>query len=318
MSQNGLKKPMESFTDSEKELIQFMDSVSKLNPENWEKEVSHISDSVYESQIQMDVQISAIDFEKLRGQAVTSRLDINLFKRLFPEEIIDSTYIDNDSLPITIYHFSENKFDLFVIQIFKVGWDANVYFFNKNRIVAKHHIFHRYGLEIASFQVSMNETIIYYEQNFASGSDIFWSNYNFFKFSNNSLIQVLNELSDVHQRNYFERKSFQLSTEIVSVNPLIIKMYYDQFFMDSIGEPITIIKDSEKVVYNWNDSSKQFVPDFSNSKLSKHKILSYYLDNTELLFINTHYDLLKGIINGKNKIKRKLVFEYLKEVKNNL
>ena len=90
--------------------------------------------------------------------------------------------------------------------------------------------------------------------------------------------------------------------------------------MDSVGNYIGIIKDSEKVIYNWNDSSKQFVPDFSNSKLSKYKILSYYLDDTELLltelmFINTHYDLLVRIINGKNKIKRKLVFDYLNEVK---
>ena len=130
----------------------------------------------------------------------------------------------------------------------------------------------------------------------------------------------MNEVSDVHGTNYFGNKSFRFLTEIVSINPLEFKVCYEQFFMDSVGNYIGIIKDSEKVIYNWNDSSKQFVPDFSNSKLSKYKILSYYLDDTELLltelmFINTHYDLLVRIINGKNKIKRKLVFDYLNEVK---
>ena len=317
ISQNNSKL---SFSNEELALVQFMDSIGKLNPEIWEEKVSHNSDSVYESQIQMDVLISDLDFEKLKVQSEASRMDLNLFKRIFPDEIIDSMYLESDSLPIFFFPFTRNKFDFFAIQIFKVGWDAEVYFFNKNKIVAKHHISHRYGLEIASFQDENGETVVYYEQNFGSGTGIFWNNFNFFKYSNNSLIPVLNEVSDVHEINYFESKSFQFLTEIVSINPLVFKMSYEQYFMDSIGKPITIIKDSEKVVYNWNDSSKQFVPDFSNSKLSKYKILSYYLDDTELLltelmFINTHYDLLVRIINGKNKIKRKLVFDYLNEVK---
>jgi len=92
--------------------------------------------------------------------------------------------------------------------------------------------------------------------------------------------------------------------------------YYNEFPDRTEGEPIQILEDSTEITYNWDNRQNQFIADFTNSKLNRYKILSYYLVDNELLFINAHYKLLKELIAKKNQVKRQSTLDYLNEVKN--
>jgi len=79
-----------------------------------------------------------------------------------------------------------------------------------------------------------------------------------------------------------------------------------------LGPPI--INDSTFVQYNWNEQTKTLQGQYKDSKISKPQILSYYLEDNELLFVNAYYKSLKLAL--VDKTKRKSVLNYLKEIKN--
>ena len=161
------------------------------------------------------------------------------------------------------------------------------------------------------------EVVIYYKRNFDSGSGIWWFNYCFYKYDNETLIPVLDEVQESNCQYPWGFRIFNLKTSIQQTNPLIIKMnYYDQIF-DKLEGGIYIIKDSTQVTYNWDADSKKYIPDFSKSKLDRNKILSYYVrDDIDLLFILSHYDLIKAILHGKEESKKGLILDYLNQLKN--
>jgi hypothetical protein len=104
---------------------------------------------------------------------------------------------------------------------------------------------------------------------------------------------------------------------MVKHNPLTIKMVFCLEFPDTLNDqPVTILEDSTLIVYNWNKMTKEYIADFSKTKLNKFKIISYYLVHNELCFINAYYELLINLIYGKDKLKKEITFNYLNEVKN--
>lgn len=311
---------------SEKELIQFLDSVSKLDPNIWTNEVSYYPDSVFKNQKSLNVQLSKKDYETLKSGCKKKILPLDFVQRIFPDFKLDTSIfkeeIIKEKLPIEFYSFDgkESGYKNFaIVPGYDMGlsWECLVYFFDKRMLVGEHKVYHRYGFELEHFKDTDNKTVFYYRQNFQSGSGIWWFNYNFYKYSNNSIIPVLNELQNANLQYPWSIRSYWLKTSIIKTNPLTLKMDYDNEFPDQTkGELIQILKDSTEIIYNWDTHKNQFTADFVNSKLDRYKILSYYLVDNELLFINSHYNLLKSLIGDKNQEKRQSTLEYLSEVKN--
>jgi hypothetical protein len=83
---------------------------------------------------------------------------------------------------------------------------------------------------------------------------------------------------------------------------------------DEVDDSPMLINDSTIVRYKWDEKTKKLEGQYNQSKISKAQILSYNLTNNDLLFINSHYSLLKKALNDKNK--KDLVLKYLSNVKN--
>ena len=90
-------------------------------------------------------------------------------------------------------------------------------------------------------------------------------------------------------------------------------MVYYQAYSDSVESP-KYINDSTFVIYTWDEETKAFVGNYEKSKISKAQIMTYFLEDNELLFINVYNELLKN--NLKNKRFRQSTLNYLNEVKN--
>jgi hypothetical protein len=314
-----------SRNSSDKESIRFLDSIGKLNPHIWEKKVLDFPDSVFRSQKTLNLQLSKTDFDKLKKGCKDTLLDIDFIHQLFPKFQIDSTYYKDQILkgylPITFYSFDRNKYDFKNFAIV-LGYDNGftreciVYFFNRSVLIGEHNVYHRYGLELNHFTDNDGKTVIYYRQNFMSGSGIWWFNFNFYKYENNKLIPALNIVQNSNLQYPWCIRSYWMKTSIINTKPLTLKFNYYNEFPDTLkGEPIEIFNDSTEIKFKWENNLKQFIARYENSKLNRYKILTYYLNCDELLFINAFHDLLKSLILSDDTIKKQITMTYLRNVK---
>jgi hypothetical protein len=220
-------------------------------------------------------------------------------------------------IPFTFVSFDKNKkeFKEFAVCLgyADAGWSCEMYFFSGNKIVAKHNINHRYGLELEHYKDIDGKTVVYYKENYQSGTGIWWFNFYFYKYYNNKLIPILNELENGNLQFPWSTRVLWLESTIQKTNPLTLKMVYYQAFSDSAESP-KYINDSTFVQYSWDDKTKKLVGNYDKSKISKAQILTYYLEDNELLFINAYNELLKN--NLQDKRFRQSTFNYLNEVKN--
>ncbi len=136
----------------------------------------------------------------------------------------------------------------------------------------------------------------------------------FYKYFDDKLIPVLNELENGNQQFVWGPRAFWFKTKIVKTTPLTLKMVYYQEFYDSTGNAYKIINDSTFVKYLWDEKSKTLVGNYSKTKINKPQILSYYLGNNEIQFVNAYYKTLKASL--LNKKKKKYTLDYLNQVKN--
>jgi len=173
-----------------------------------------------------------------------------------------------------------------------------VYFFKANTIVAKHNIFHRYGLELKHFKNEFNETVIYYKVNYGSGTGVWWNQFNFYLYDNKKLLPALSEIENINLEFPWSIRPYRIKSTILNTKPLQLKFVYKNQFIDRLGKKIDFIKDSVSIKYTLNSNRKIYKPLFRNNQMSKNKLLSYFLTKNELLFINTNYRLFKNEIYG--------------------
>lgn len=169
-----------------------------------------------------------------------------------------------------------------------------------------------------SYTADDGEAIVYRLVEFEDGSGIWWNNYFFYKYDNGKLIPVLNILQNGNAQAFWGPRILWLESKVINTAPLTIKMvYYQKFY--KWGEDHFIygpgfINDSTAVVFKWNKNSKTLQGQYANAKITGQQILTYYVTDNELLFINTHYTLLKTLLT--NKKKKKWVLNYLNTIKN--
>lgn len=321
-----IEKKQIQYTDKQLEL--FLDSIGQLSSSCFDK-VGFYADSIFKNPQQLDQLIDNNDFELLKKSCKTERIDAKTAKRIF-KNINDSNYVDSvksyrkeDSISITFFSFDTHQYDFNEFAIFP-GSVSNeqfeLYFFKSNRIISKNNFYNKYnGIILKHYKDTDGKTIIYYENALGTGTGVGWYNLYFYKFNGDKLFPILNELERSWVAMGMGYRVLNFESYIQKTNPLTIKMKYSQKLADLHFNEQEIINNSTIVQYHWNEHSKTLKGDYANSKISKYKISSYFFDESieeELLFINSHYQILKQSINKQNKFQRPAILLYLNKVKN--
>lgn len=300
---------------SDLQLEKFLDSVGNLPTNQLMDKVAFKSDSIFKNKIQIDKVISNSDFSKLKKAIQLNQIKFSEAMNIFSKEDIE-VYQKSDTIPLTFFSFDNNKNDYneFAISLGNpdLDWSCELYFFKSNKLISNHKINHRYGLELKHFKDGDGKAVVYYKENYQSGSGIWWYNYYFYKYYDNNLIPILNELENTCLEFPWSIRVLWFESFVEKTNPLTLKMVFNQAFSDSIVSK-KFVEDSTFVQYNWDEKSKTMIGDYKKSKITKPQILSYYIEENELLFINSHYEILKQ--NLKDKNLRIHTFNYLTQVK---
>lgn len=306
------------FRDQEKNLTNFLDSIGNLSKEELVKTTNNFIDSVNLNHEVLSKEIGPSDFVELKRNCQDGEISLEFADRLFPNLELDSSLLELENLPVRYESFGKdrNGLELFMVSpgYTSLHWDCVIYFFEGRRIIAKHKVFHRNGLVINSFDQG-NHKYVYYKQNFGIGTGIWWYNNFYYKYRDGKLEFVLSEIENSNLSFPWGLRQFWIESEIVTFDPLSIKIKYDQS-IKAESEELMIIEDSTLVEFEYDFDNQMFVRKNGNSKLSRQMVYSYYLMNNELLFINAHYDLLKSLL--KVKSKREMVLEYLNLVKKSM
>ena len=325
-------KPMVHYSDQQLEA--FLDSVGHLPTQPLADNIAFGADSLFKSPPQHDTLISAPDVKILKNAVNRGVISAKIARRIFNNnQISDScnsegifTTYKIGFIPVVYYPFNLKNGEYGIC----VGNPDNcknpyLYFFKGDRIVAKHDIYQRNSEKLRWFKDSEGKTVVYYSKEFDEGSGIWWFNYFFYKYDGNKIIPVLNIPQNINllQPSPWGLRELWLECIIKKTNPLTIKMVYhqqlpdtanfDHFTTGAISSPM-IVNDSTCVKYLWNEQTKMFDGQYNMSKITKSQILSYYLADNELLFINTYYNRLKTLFN--NKKKKIWVVNYLNRIKN--
>jgi hypothetical protein len=318
-SANNPQKEKIQFSDLQ--LENYLDSIGKLPSQKWIDQASYFSDSIFRNQLSLSDTLSAFDFKKLQKAIKSKTIDLPFARKIFRDLAIDSINLKKDKLTLTILSFDKHKYDFNEFAIY-IGnsYDTEIcelYFFKSNTIISKHKIDYRHGLSLDHYKDTDGKTVVYYKENYESGSGIWWYNMYFYKYVDNKIIPILNELENSNLQYPWHIRVLRLESTILKTNPLTIKMVYSQELPDTTNNLHSIINDSTVIQYNWNEQTKALEGNYSNSKLSRAQLITWYLTDNELLFINSFHNVLKKKLKD-SLLLREATLKYLNEVKNTI
>lgn len=304
---------------SDLQLENYLDSIGNLPSQKWIDQASYFSDSIYRNQLSLSDTLSGDDFKKLQKAIRSKTIDLPFARKIFRDLAIDSINLKKDKLPLTLLSFDTYKYQFNEFAIY-VGnlYDSEIcelYFFKSNTIISKHKIYYRYGLSLDHYKDADGKTVVYYKENYESGTGIWWYNLYFYKYADNKIIPILNELENSNLQYPWHIRVLRLESYILKTNPLTIKMVYSQELPDTTNNLHSIINDSTIIQYNWNEQRKTLEGDYSKSKLSRAQLITWYLTDNELLFINSFHTTLRNKLKD-SLIIREATLKYLNEVKN--
>lgn len=306
---------------SDRQLEYFLDSIGQAAPQSWVEKVSFYSDSIFKNQQSLRDSLSDDDFKNLKSSIRHKSIDRLFAEKIFRNLVVDNSYLKKDKLPLMFISFDKHKNDFNEFALYidnsNINEICDLYFFKSKAIIAKHKIDYRYGLSLDHFKDGDGKTIVYYKENYESGTGIWWYNWYFYKYADNKIIPVLNELENSNLQYPWGLRVLRLESSILTTNPLMIKMVYSQELADTSDFRHTLVNDSTIIHYRWNESSQTLDGDYSNSKLSRAQILSWYLTDNELLFMNSFQRTLRDNLHGSDSI-RKVTLNYLNSVKNTI
>jgi len=304
---------------SDQKLESFLDSVGNLSPNPWMEKVSFFSDSIFRSGKSLNDSLTPEDFKELKAACKSKQIDQKFARKILPDLVLDSAFLKLEKIPLTLISFDQHDSDFKEFAVCagnpELTGSTELYFFQSNKIISKHSNYNRYGLSIDHFKDSDGKTIIYYIENYESGSGIWWNNYYFYKYYGHQLIPVLNEIQNANLQPGWSIRVLNLESSILKTNPLTMKVVYSQELPDTANNLHLIVSDSTIIRYQWNEPSKTLEGDFANSKLSNAQKLTFYLQDNELLFINSFHSSLRNMLNDSLVI-RNATLDYLNKVKN--
>jgi len=302
---------------SEHDLNNFLDSIYNLKDTQPNSNPMYFEDSIFHSRVNMSLLINDKDFEALKIGAKKGKLDISLATKIFRYPM-DSAYISENYVRIIFFPFNRNNtFNEFAICIGGPAFDVenDVYFFKKNKVVAFHHIYHRYGLGIESFKDADNRTTIYYSENFGGGTGPSQFNFFFYKYFDNKLVPVLN-IPYSSMRDVFDGLTYDLQSEILKTSPLTLHYFYTQELTDTTNTTVTLVNDSAIVQFLWDEKKLTYTSKY-NPKFSYRNLMSY-IDYDNPYIIKSYYRFFKTILAGKDTTKKNIVLIYLDNIRNGL
>jgi hypothetical protein len=283
------------------------------------EKVAFFSDSIFKNQHSLNDSLNPEDFKELKAACKSKLIDQKLARKIFPDLVLDSAFLKLEKIPLTLISFDQHDSDFKEFAVCagnpELAGTTELYFFQSNKLIAKHLNYNHYGLSIDHFKDSDGKTIVYYIENYESGSGIWWNNYYFYKYDGYQIIPVLNEIQNANLQPGWSIRVLNLESTILITNPLTMKMVYYQDFPDTANNLHSIVCDSTIIRYKWNDISKKLEGDYANSKLSKAQKLTFYLQDNELLFINSFHSRLRNVLNDSLVI-RNATLDYLNKVKN--
>ena len=304
----------------EAELEEFLDSVGKLSPHQWMQDITFVEDSIFYNQKQVKHTIHPCDYkgitdffsDKNDGYYFGNNYDWlrRIFKGYSPDTVGDAlTYL-------RLYSFDKKRSDFneYAIALNNIAArECDVYFFKYNKLIAIHHVYYHHFFRLDHFRTG-NNTVIYYEENFGTGTGIWQFNFYFYKYSGYKLIPVLNILQNGNLNSWGTSRSFWCETSVVNTKPLTFKFVYNAQLFDTAE----IINDSAEVEFYYDSLNHSYTGRFENAKINWKKLLTYSLSCPEVFFVNTHYGLLKQSLDRKNPIRRHITLLYLERVRNGL
>lgn len=308
-----------SLSTGDLEMLEYLDSVGRLNPDSMTLALITSIDTTY-IQKGMNKELLPNELEKLIHYVKEGSIELEFAKEIFPNLKYNDTQIiikDQDSLLLVSYFdlsSDEEQFEKFAITIGEssLSWENDIYFIENSQIIYFLHSFHRYGLDIKSFE-DQNKTVVYFRENFGSGTGIWWNQFRFFSINEGVMQPILSEMANVNLSGWSYRQ-FTVESKILSQSPLKIQFEYQTTLPNQESQPTDLINDSTVVTYKWNNDSK-LEADFSKSTLSRNKLVGYYLGNSDLLFVNTHIELFRKYLSSSDMKSRAAVKSYLMNLK---
>jgi hypothetical protein len=302
---------------SEYDLNRFLDSIYNLKDIQPQNDPMHFEDSVFHSRLNMSISLTKKEFEALKIGAKKGKLDLITANKIFKPPI-DSTYISGNYVSISFLPFNINKdFNEFGICIgdYHFSMENDVYFFKQNRIIAFHHIYHRYGLDIESFKDTDKRTTIYYRANFGGGTPNWQFNLFFYKYIDDKLEPVLN-IPESSNHEAWDNHSYHLESEIINMSPLNLQYFYSQELTDSTNNTMGLVNDSATVRFIWDEKKLAYTSKYSD-KFSYRNLMSY-IDYDNSYIIKSYYPFFKTILAGNDTTKKNIVLNYLDNVRGRL
>ena len=154
--EDSTDKSKKSIQYSDYQLEKYLDSIGNLPSGPLMEKVSLMVDSIFKNQQQLDIVVEASDFEKLKQGCNAEQLDVKTVKAIFGDIHIDERFIEKGVVPLTFSHLMKIKITsknccLSRLCLMQHG-TVCVYFFSGNKMIAKHHIYHRFGLELEHYK----------------------------------------------------------------------------------------------------------------------------------------------------------------------
>ncbi len=305
----------------EKEIMAFLDSVAQLDSKALCQAVidSTWVDNFGEA-FKMDKTLSDNTFAAFKKACLNEKITPLLAQTVF--DTVDSS--DNlikqsqDTLSTYFFPLGKNKFDKFAFTIPNSDWANELYFFEKDVCKYRYQFENRYGVNVKHFKAPDGNLIVYWTEG-GGGTGEYQFNYYFYKYTNNTLMPILNVVE--YSSSYWRTRDFRFETTIVNTNPLVLKFNYRASLLnEDAPEPfdddrITIINDSINIPYDYDIYLNQYVPKYQNEKMNEALMLSFYYINSELLFINMFHKKLRKMLETGNTHEKQTVLFYLNNVR---
>lgn len=302
-------------TFSDAQIMTFLDSVAQLSVDSLMEKSASIPDSIFKNQFSLNNKLSLWQDLRLKAAAKKGNIDLHLAQKIITDLQIDTAYVEKGRVDIALYPFKKMKEFAFTLGDQDHSSECDLYFYKSGKIVARHHIRHRYGLQLEHFTDTGGNTVVHYKENFMSGSGILWYNTYFYQICDTELIPVLNCLQNANLQYPWGQRILVFESEIIKTEPLTVKMSYWVDF--SIPYPsVSFISGCDTIQYDHDPVKNEYLPDYSNSSLSEARILSYYLINNELLFIRGYSQDLKDAFTKSES--RDPALNYLDSVMENI
>lgn len=303
---------------SETRLRDFLDSVGHLSALDMGKGLATNFYAIGDDIEHFNHAFGDKDISMLRVAMKTNFLDTAVLKKLpLPHH---EEYRENNATYVTIYSFDDHPEDMdcFAFCFGGVGAleESDWFFFKSKKLVARHHILHRFDLKMEHFKDYDGNVVVYYNVSVRGGTGFGNSEYHFFKYDQDKLIPVLAEVEHSGKGLMFDYDLKDIEAEIIKTRPLTMKFNFLRNFGHSNFNPIpqTIIEDSTLVTYHWKNTCRCFVGDYGQLNLNEQQLLSFRLDKDDVFFANAHYETLKKYLNGTDSLKKSAVLLLLKNV----